>query len=548
VNLNLNRTSMTLIGAATALAALTGVAALAAPGDDGSASVSAAARKPVERSTLVCPQPSLSDVGQTEYTAFAPKGSKGKGTAELYPAQEADTDGRNDAGKDDKDKGKGKDDKGKGKGGKDKGGKDDKDKKDDRKGDAEKDRQDADKGDSPDEPFLPLRAPGKPVTGKRDASAPALFGSADGQLAPGWTVQQTTNVVGGAGRGLQGTACSAPDTDFWFAGASTVKDRQDYVHLTNPDSTPAVVDLDLYSKDGKENSEAGEGITIPARSSVPVLLSTLTTKPVFNVGLHVVARTGRVGAQVQASDEKLGGDWLAAGADPNPSAVLPGIPGDATGVRLVVLAPGENDADLKVQLATPSGQIAPAGHETLHVRGGTIAAVDLRDLTKGEAGSLVLSPSEGGSGATPVVAALRVTRGKGKKQETAFITSSAPLAKRATAADNREKGSGLSLTATGGSVRVRVTASEGSGGGSPVSRTYTVKGKTTKTLAPPRPKGVKGTYAVTVERLSGGSLYASRMIEQKKDGLPAFTVQTLPDDRGTVAVPDSGQDLSVLTD
>jgi hypothetical protein len=59
---------------------------------------------------------------------------------------------------------------------------------------------------------------------------------------------------------------------------------------------------------------------------------------------------------------------------------------------------------------------------------------------------------------------------------------------------------------------------------------------------------VKASYAVTVERLSGGQLYASRMLERKKGKLPAFTVQTLPDDRGKVLVPHSGQDLSVLTD
>jgi hypothetical protein len=228
--------------------------------------------------------------------------------------------------------------------------------------------------------------------------------------------------------------------------------------------------------------------------------------------------------------------------------VLPGIPGDATAVRLVVLAPGENDADLKLRLATSSGQIAPAGHETLHARAGMTTAVDLKDLTKGEAGSLLLTPTDGGSDATPVVAALRVTRGKGSKQETAFIPATAPLTDRATAADNREKGSRLSLTAPGKSVKVRVTSSAGSKGGKPVSRTYTVKGKTTKSLAPPRPQGVEGSFAVTVDRLSGGQLYASRMLEQRKGKLPAFTVQTLPDDRGKVLVPHSGQNLSVLTD
>ncbi|MFC4495952.1 DUF5719 family protein [Streptomyces ovatisporus] len=528
----MNRTTMTLIGAVTALAAVTGVAAVAAPDGEETGASAAAGRKPVERSTLVCPQPGYSDVAQTEYTAFAPKGSDGQGGAELFQAGKADTDGTDD------DKGDGKGD-GKGK------GKNDKDKKD---GKDEKKR-DEEPGSAAAKPFLPLDAPGKPATARKDtASAPALFGSADGRLAPGWTVQQTTQVPVGAGRGLQGTACAPPDTDFWFPGASTDKARQDYVHLTNPDSTSAVVDLDLYSKKGKENSEAGEGITIPPRSTVPVLLSTLANEPAVNVTLHVVARSGRVGAQVQAVDKKLGGDWISGVADPGPSVVIPGIPSDATAVRLAVFAPGENDADLDVRLAGSSGQIAPAGYETLHVRGGTTKAVDLRDLTKGEPGSLVLSPTEDASSATPVIAAVRVTRGKGSNQETAFIPGTAPLVNRATAADNREKGSSLSLTATGKSATVRVTSSAGSEGGDSVSKTYKIKSRTTRSLVPPRPEGVKGSYSVTVERLSGGQVHAARMLERKSKKLPAFTVQVLPDDRGTVSVPGSGQDLSVLTE
>jgi hypothetical protein len=60
------------------------------------------------------------------------------------------------------------------------------------------------------------------------------------------------------------------------------------------------------------------------------------------------------------------------------------------------------------------------------------------------------------------------------------------------------------------------------------------------------PSGLKGTYAVTVERLSGGPVYASRMLERPQNGIPMFTIQTLPDDRGTVRVPRAEQDLSVL--
>ncbi|HET6861139.1 MAG TPA: DUF5719 family protein [Streptomyces sp.] len=507
----MNRSTLSLLAVTTALAAVTGFAAVSAP-DGGSEKAATAkpARLPVERSSLLCPAPSTSDLAETTYTSFTPPGRGGAaktGAAALVPtdATLADTD-------DDKAKAKAKKDKAR-----------------------------------ENKPVLSLKEPGKPVTAEAAAAdSPALVGAADGSLAPGWTAQQTTKVTAGSGRGLLGVSCTAPDTSFWFPGASTGASRQDYVHLTNPDDTAAVADIELHGADGALKSEAGEGITVPARSSVPVLLSTLTAERAENVTVHVTTRSGRVGAVVQAMDGKLGSDWLAASADPSSTAVLPGIPADATSVRLVVFAPGDDDADLKVRLAGPSGSLAPAGSESLHVKSGMTSSVDLQDVTKGEPGSLVLTPSQG---TAPVVAALRVVRGKGASQEVAYIPATAPVGERATAADNRAEGSVLSLTAPGAAAEVKVTASAGSEGGEPVVETYNVKAGTTLAVKkPPAPTGLKGSYALTVEPQSGGPVHASRALELPEDGIPMFTVQTLPDDGGTVSVPTAEQDLSVLDD
>ncbi|MES4906600.1 MULTISPECIES: DUF5719 family protein [unclassified Streptomyces] len=518
----MNRTILSLIGATTALAAITGVASLTAgSSDDTAPAAKAATRLPVERSTLLCPTPTSSDVGTTTYTAFTPKGAGAqgakKGTAGLLPAQGPQDDSAGDsAGGGQKDTGK------------------------DRKGTQK---------DKASQPFVALKEPGKPVTAETDRSdAPALIGTADGPLAPGWTVQQTTTVAAGSGRGVLGTTCAAPDTDFWFPGASTAKDRQDYVHLTNPDDRAAEVDLKLYGENGRLKPSTDEAVTVPGRSTVPVLLSTLTDVEATDATLRVSARSGRVGATVQAVDESSGSDWLPASAEPSTSVVLPGIPADATSVRLVVYAPGSDDADLKVRLAGRSSSITPAGHESLHVKSGMTAWADFGNLTEGEPGSLVLTPEDGEGRAAPVVAALRVTRGKGSNQETAFIPATTSIERNATAPDNRSKGSTLSLVAPSASAKVRVTASAGSGGGTPVSKTYDVKGGTTLAVQPPRPASGKGGYAVTVERISGGPVYASRMLALPQGGVPMFTIQALPDDRGTVAVPAARQELSLLND
>ncbi|BBA97694.1 putative secreted protein [Actinacidiphila reveromycinica] len=487
----MNRSTLSLAGAVVALAVLTGAASMAGGDDSSAAPAASSSRLPVQRSTLLCPEPSTSEFAATTYTSFTPAGSgSGSGTsggqATLVPAT------------------------------------------------------------TKPKALKPLTATGKPVTSTTDASdAPALIGTADGSLAPGWSVGQTTVVSDGPGRGLLGTSCVVPDSEFWFPGASTQDGRQDYVHLVNPDDTPAVVDIDLYGKDGQLKGSTGDGITVPGDSSKPVLLSTLIADKVQDLTVHVVARSGRVGAAVQSTDAKAGTDWLPAAAQPSGDLVMPGIPADATDVRLIAYAPGSDDADLTLKLATSSGTITPADHETLHVKSGMTAAVDLGDVTRGDAGSLIVGSSSAHA-AVPVVAGLRVTRGKGSDQEIAFLPATAPIDREASVADNRSKGSTLGLTATGKDVSVKITSSAGSTGGTAVSRTVTVKAGTTVSMAPPQPSGLKGSYAVTVQRLSGGRLYASRMLALPLDGVPMFTIQPMPDDQGLVEVPLAGADLRVL--
>jgi hypothetical protein len=521
-----NRTTLSLIAGTTALAAVTGFAALTAPDpSSGDTPTESAAQLPVARTSLLCPQPSASDVAETAYTSFTPvtKGTASDGSAELTaagaestepsespnPSESADSSDTNE------DKGEDK--------GEDKA---------------------AEETEKTDKPVFEVKEVGKPATGSADGGdAPALLGTAQGKFAPGWTVQETTEVTAGTGRGLLGVNCTAPDTEFWFPGASTAADRTDYVHLTNPDDSAAVVDIELYGKDGALESTVGEGITVQPRSSEPVLLSTLAAEKETGLTVHVSVRSGRVAAAVQALDKKLGGDWLAAAIDPAGSLVLPGIPKDATAVQLVVFTPGETDADLKLRLASPTGPITPAGNETLHVKAGMTATADLGDVTRGEAGSLLLTPTDE---SIPIVAALRVVRGKGDNQETAFIPATRPMGTRATAADNRAKGTTLSLTAPTSTAKVKVTASAGSTAGEPVTKTFTIKAGTTQNVEMPAPTALKGTYALTIEPISGGPVYASRTLEAKQGTLPAFTIQTLPDDRGTVAVPEADQNLSVL--
>ena len=88
----MKRTTLSLIACATALAAVTGFAMVSAPDTSGAATATPAARLPVERTSLLCPAPSTSDLAETAYTSFTPvtEGVEEKGSAaaphEMYRA------------------------------------------------------------------------------------------------------------------------------------------------------------------------------------------------------------------------------------------------------------------------------------------------------------------------------------------------------------------------------------------------------------------------------------------------------------------------------
>ncbi|MFF1909426.1 DUF5719 family protein [Kitasatospora sp. NPDC058218] len=517
------KTTQSLLAAAAVLAVVFGVAELRPPAapagaDRGGAATSAQ----VERTAAVCPQPIQGLTGSTTLTAYTPPGTGGDAAggagwvadaaapataptaAPSAPPAPAPTASGAPA---------------------------------------------ADKGGAPSDARLNLTKPGTPVVAPAANSdtAPGAGAVATGALAPGFTVTQTTTVTEQRGQGLSGLTCTPAGTSFWFAGASTAGDRSDYVSLVNTEAAAAVVDIKLYGDKGLIENDAANGITVAPGSSQSVLLPTISKGQVADLAVHVVARTGRVGAAVHAADGPKGADWVPASADPAPTQVLPGLPADTASARLVVWAPPEDDADLKIELSGKNGWFTPAGSESIHVKAGLVAAVDLGKVTRDEVAGLRLSPSDD-KHPTPVVVGLRVDRvGPNGKSDAAWLTGAVPVGARATVADNRGGGpSTLFLTSTGEAATVRVTASAGSGGGTPATKDVQLPAGGTVALPAPEPAGLNGSFALTVETVSGGPVVAARMLAITSKDVPMFTVQALRDDRSSVKVPRAAQDPEVV--
>ena len=396
---------------------------------------------------------------------------------------------------------------------------------------------------------LTLTKPGVPVSvqAANGDTAPGSSAVATGAYAPGFTVTQTTVVTDQRGMGISGLTCHPDGTDFWFSGASAAGDRADYVDLTNVGAASAVVDIKLYGDQGEVDSEAAAGIAVPPGGSQAVLLSTLTNNAAVNdLAVEVVARSGRISADLHASDGSKGADWIPASVAPASTQVLAGLPADLSALRLIVMAPGNDDADLKIQLSGQNGWFTPAGHETIHVKAGMVNAVDLGQITRGGVSALRLSPSDP-QNATPVVAGLRVDRASNGKSDSAWLTGSLPIGKRATVADVRGGGaSTLYLTATGDAATVRVTASAGTGGGTPTTKDVQVPAGATVSLPAPEPTGGSGGFGISLETLNGGPVVAARMLAVSTNNVPMFTIQALNDDHSNVVVPQAAQDPGIL--
>ncbi|WP_380279149.1 DUF5719 family protein [Kitasatospora purpeofusca] len=525
------RTTRSLLAAGVVLAAVFGIAELRPPAAPARTDRATATSAQVERSTAVCPQPLQGLTGATTLTAYTPPGTgtgeaAGAGwlsdaaapaappataapgaapaapTATGAPATPAPTAAPAPA-----------------------------------------------KDAAPADARLTLAKPGTPVTAPAANGdiAPGTGAVATGALAPGFTVTQTTTVTEQRGLGLSGITCTPAGTGFWFVGASTVEGRTDYISLVNTDSSAAVVDLKLYGDKGLIENDAANSITVAPGSSQSVLLPTLSKGQVADLAVHVVARAGRVGAALHAADGSKGADWVPASADPAPVQVLPGLPADTSAARLVVWAPPEDDADLKIELSGKNGWFTPAGNESIHVKAGMVAAVDLGKVTRDEVAGLRVSPSDD-KHPTPVVAGLRVDRAAANgKSDAAWLAGTVPVGARATVADNRGGGaSTLFLTSTGEAATVRVTASAGTGGGTPATQEVQLPAGGTVALPAPEPGGLNGSFALTVETVSGGPVAAARMLSIPAKDVPMFTVQALRDDRSSVKVPQAAQDPGVV--
>lgn len=270
----------------------------------------------------------------------------------------------------------------------------------------------------------PITVPGgQAAIGAFGEARPPIVAIATGSLAPGFVADQITRDPSGRGRGLASTACAPAAADFWFVGGGAIAGRQTRVVLVNPDEVAAVVDLVIHGPDGIADAPGGRGLVVPPRERLVVRLDTLVPG-VKATALHVIARSGRVGAAVDDDQmsglASVGSDWIPAAAQPARTLYVPGVlPGGGARV-LSIVAPTE-DANVRIRVIAADGTFAPFDRADVRIEAGSIATLDMAPVIGGVAATLELTSD------VPITAGLRAFFGGAREQgETAYTAARTP--------------------------------------------------------------------------------------------------------------------------
>jgi hypothetical protein len=364
-----------------------------------------------------------------------------------------------------------------------------------------------------------------------------IIGQANGAYAPGLTLTETlSSGASSTLHGLASTACTAPDTDFWYLGADPSADAKTASHLNLYDGDQIATQLNVagYTVNGQVNTpmvqQKDQGVLVLAgnQASNPVDLSDFSNDG-SPIAVHVTTTVGRISAALLDSDGTKGRDFIQA-QKPAAHLVIPGVPTAQAGLQLILFSP---TADTDVSLHWIGGSKIVPTTVVPHLSAGKVAQVSISNVpAAGEAGALQIDTTNN----TPILAEIKVT-GTGGSDD-AYLSPVQALTGESVVADNTS-GSVVELTNNAGQDAQVQVSTESTG--APAAQTVTVPAYSTKAVTVQAPKGATD-FAISVVPLNGAnSIYAARVMTGA-GGL--LTIQPMTTALETVRIPVVRNDLS----
>ena len=338
--------------------------------------------------------------------------------------------------------------------------------------------------------------------------APTLI-EADGAGAGAVVADQSRLIAAGVLRSLFSAPCLQPGTDWWITGADGRVGYTDTLVLANPGSTVVNLTVSVWSTKGPIEPPKLQSFTVEPKSAELLTVSSYAPDGA-SLTLHVHANSGRLVSAVL--DRRVSGitpaglDWIPPTQPPATDLVVPGYLGGPGPRHLVLGNPGDRDATVTLRLSTKSGNFAPAGHQTVVVRAGRTADVDLTSTLSGSPGAALVHSDQ------PVTAAGLSSAGVLSDRDHPDIQwqpAGVPISSPAVLADNTppfDRNAPIYLTAPESAAKLRVATTNGQ------SRVVAIRAGRTLAWDPEAALGTAAHGPLVFTPGSGGPVYVSRTL------------------------------------
>ncbi len=345
----------------------------------------------------------------------------------------------------------------------------------------------------------------------RGLQSEAVAFSVNGTLAASLAADEVIETTAGRYRGLAGGPCSAPATDWWFAGGNGKLGFTDRLILANAASTDAEVAVTLWTPSGPDAAPRLAAIRVPARSRASIGI--LAVAPdIATVAMHVHADSGAITAAVvdrrSTGLQSDGGDLVPPTLPPSRHLVINGFPAGPGTRGLVVTNPGSADATVSVKVVTPSGEFTPSSLQQFVVGAGKTATADVTKALSNHAGAVILSSDHPVIGAGEAIV---VPGGRRLRPDLEWLAATKPITTPTAAAVGHEPDGGrcyLVLSAPDGAGEVSVTTPSGRKTTISVPAGHAVTADITSTV-----KSGSGPWSFVVSAVGSAPVYAVRELE-----------------------------------
>ena len=226
-----------------------------------------------------------------------------------------------------------------------------------------------------------------------------------------------------------GTLCSGPASSQWFVGASADITTKGRLIIVNSGLSDAVVDINVFTENGKQplrtqNVASKSYVVIPVDSLAPGDKT---------LAVNVLPQSGRINSFMIDERGKglraLGGDFINPINSPSKTLVIPAIPNQgkkpgqsaAAAHVLRVLAPGDVDASVTVELLSADGVFIPVGLNIRNISAGLVSELTFTPKISSSTFALRITSTE------PIVASVESSVTVGGRRDFTWSTPAPEL-------------------------------------------------------------------------------------------------------------------------